>query len=281
MASPTAARVAVFMSTFQCRDWLPRAIASVIAQTYAPLDLYVVDDCSGDVDRDLLDRFPEVTFVRLRTQGGPYVADNLLLRLVPCDLVGFHDADDASEPDRFALQADFLDRTGADGCGCWCIHEDLNGDPVGFDVCPSADDLFEPAVRSRLPFHPASLYRRRVFDTLGGFDASTRFGADTEFIWRAHHRFALANVPRFLYRHLVRPSSLTLDRSTGIHRPAREAYRERLVRAAESLGDGEPLAGTLMTGAPVEFPSVDVIEWVRPRRGADALAAVPGLEIRS
>jgi hypothetical protein len=55
-------RMAVFMPTFQCRRWLPRAIEAVLGQTWRPLDLYVADDASGDAGdapERLLDPAPE------------------------------------------------------------------------------------------------------------------------------------------------------------------------------------------------------------------------------
>lgn len=58
-----SARVAVFMPTFRCREWLENAIASVVEQTWRPLDLYVVDDASGDLDRAVVTAFRQVTFI--------------------------------------------------------------------------------------------------------------------------------------------------------------------------------------------------------------------------
>jgi len=264
-------RIAVFMPTFQCREWLGNAIRSVVFQNCLDLDLYVADDGGGDVSDELLTAFPQVTFLRIKEQSGPYYANNLLLQIVDSEYVGFQDADDWSAPERFRVQAEFLEETGLDGCGTWCLHVDINGDPIGFDVCPGACDLLPAAVRVSAPFHPTGLYRRKVFDLLGGFDASTRFSGDSEFIWRAHREFSLANVPRFLYYRRVRPASLTQDSATGINRPAREAYCARIQAGINALGSANPAPGRLITGQPVEFPPLDCIDWIRPGCGNKTL----------
>jgi glycosyltransferase involved in cell wall biosynthesis len=263
------------MPTFRCREWIDSAIRSVVSQQLSNLDLYVADDGGSDVSDELLAEFPQVTFLRIRERRGPYHANNLMLQIVDSEYVGFQDADDWSAAERFSAQLSFLEKTGHDGCGAWCVHVDITCDPIGFDVCPGAFDLFPPAMRARVPFHPTSLYRRAVFDRLGGFDAGTSFAADSEFIWRAHRNFSLANVPKFLYYRRVRPSSLTQNADTGINRPSRAAYLAQIQVGIEALGlTGSPDPGTLATGAPVQFPPLHRIEWIRPGRGNQTLKQI-------
>jgi glycosyltransferase involved in cell wall biosynthesis len=262
------------MPTWKCREFLTRAISSVVRQTYSAVNLYVADDASGDLDSELMNRFPEVTFLEMRDQGGPYRIDNLLLSITESEYVAFHDADDCSVPYRFAAQITFLTGCRLDGCGSWCLHVDLNGDPVGFDSAPGQSGLPYKGAITSVVFHPATLYRRHVFDILSGFDTSTRFSADTEFIWRAHLNFSLANVAGFLYRRTVRPSSLTQNLLTGIHTPSREAYgnlvREKAIAIMEGR-DPPPAPGFLTTGRPVEFPEFDCVRWIRPGNGNTTL----------
>ena len=275
-------RIAVFMPTRNCRPWIRQAISSVVSQDYRELDLYVLDDGGTDVTDELLASFPTVTFLGTSEQRGPYNANNLLLQLVESEYIGFHDADDWSAGDRFSSQVAFLQQTGFDGCGCWCVHVDLNGDPSGFDVCPGASDLFSTAARTAVPFHPTALFRQRVFAELGGFDISTQFGADTEFLWRAHLRFALGNVFRFLYTRRLRPESLTLDSKTGIDRPARHAYMTHVMAGIAALIDSHanPPARMLVTGEPVQWPALDCIEWLRRGEGNRTLKPVTIPECR-
>lgn len=272
------ASVAVFMPTWKCRPWLRRAIESVLDQTWPRVDLYVADDGGDDVDGDLLRRFPEVTFLRLRERGGPYRIANLLLALTESDLVAFHDADDRSHPDRLAVEIAHLEESGLDGCGSWYRVLDLHGDPIGFATPPEdASGAMRRILGDQL-LHPTTIYRRGVFDRTVGFDRDTMFSGDTEFHYRASHSFALGNVQRFLYDRTVRPDSLTQDPPTAINSPAREAYMGAVRAAAQAVIDGAaepPAEGVDLLGRPVRRTSMDVVDWLRPGRGNATLRERP------
>jgi glycosyltransferase involved in cell wall biosynthesis len=265
-----APSVAVFMPTFRCRRWLPDAIASVLAQTWRPLDLYVVDDASGDVDADLADRFPEVTFVRVGHRLGPYGIDNLLLSVTASDSVAFHDADDRSKPDRIAAQVELMASLGLDGCGTWSLLTDVHGDPLGYETTPRDA---RKALRAGVPIgmaHPSTLLSRELLDKLVGFDASTLMSADCELHLRASLYFELGNVQRFLYSRRVHPESLTQHPETGIGSQARGAYLEPIRGRYMDIvlhGAPAPADGTALNGRPIERPDPEAIEWIRVGRG--------------
>jgi glycosyltransferase involved in cell wall biosynthesis len=264
------ARIAVFMPTWRCRAWLPRAIESVLAQTWPQVDLYVADDASGDVDAELEERFPTVTFLTLRERGGPFLISNLLLAITGSELVAFQDADDRSRPDRLAVQVDFLLDREYDACGSWCRHVDVWGDPVGFGTVPEHASL---ALRNRLVnlfFHPTALYRREALDHLGGFDVEASFSGDTELSFRACFSLELGNVQRFLYERTFLPDSLTQSAETGLGTPPRRAYLDAVRSAADAVRRGEappPAPGRTLTGRTIERPDPSCIARLRPGRG--------------
>jgi glycosyltransferase involved in cell wall biosynthesis len=263
-------RVAVFLPTWRCREWLPRAIRGILGQTWPQVDLYVADDAGGDVDEALEKQFPEVTFLTLRDQGGPYRIANLLLSLTESELVAFHDADDRSRPDRIAAQVDFLLDRELDACGSWCLLVDLYGDPIGFDTVP---EHASEALREQLGdsiLHPTTLWRREALDRLGGFDGATRFSGDTELFYRSLFTCELGNVQHFLYERTVWPGSLTQDAETGIHSPARTRYLEKVQETAEAVRTGElppPPRGLTLLGRPIPAVSPDLVQRLRPGQG--------------
>jgi glycosyltransferase involved in cell wall biosynthesis len=267
-------RIAVFMPTWHCRPWLPRAIRSVLAQKCPHVDLYVVDDAGDDVDEELLEHFPQVSFLRMRERSGPYRIANLLLCLTESGFVAFQDADDWSSPERLPTQLAFLREQGFDGCGTWSLLVDLHGDPMGFEVNPENASL---SMREQLNYallHPTGLYRRRVFDLLGGFDDTVRFGADSEFLYRAAFSVELGNVQRFLYRRTIRPEALTQASNTGFHSAQRTAYLERITAAAEARKAtlaSPPPPDTLLNGSTLSPPSLDTVDWIRPGQGQTTL----------
>jgi glycosyltransferase involved in cell wall biosynthesis len=227
--------------------------------------LYVVDDCSDDIDENLVAEFPDINFLRSKKQGGPYAIANALLALTDSEYVAFHDADDLAHPDRFMTQIAFLRAHQADACGSWCLLQDEDGDAVGFDTYPEdASESFRQGNCYPI-LHPTTLLTRKLMEKLRGFDSSRGFGADTEFLFRACLSARIRNVQSFLYRRLVRPDSLTQSRSTGFGSAARAAYVDELEGAAERVRSGRApfLAdGRLLTGEAVPSPLANLLEVI-------------------
>ncbi len=87
-----------------------RAIDSVLAQTYRPVELIVVDDGSTDGTRDVLARYGSEIEVLQQPHAGAYAARNLALRHARGELVAFIDSDDAWLPHRLARQVPLFAR---------------------------------------------------------------------------------------------------------------------------------------------------------------------------
>jgi glycosyltransferase involved in cell wall biosynthesis len=251
MATSSETYVVVCMPTANCRQWLHNAIESILRQRYSHLDLYVVDDDSGDVDETVIRQFPSVSFLRMARPSGPYAIDNMILRLTDSDFVAFQDADDRSHADRIGEQVAYLQQSGLDGCGTWSVNVDISGDPIGYHTPPEVLPAATERRQLEYLFHPTSMYRRGVVQALGGFDEHTFFGADTEFLFRCLCRYRLGNVPRLLYQRTVHPGSLTHRQDTGHASFLRKQYNAPLFQAIDGIIAGERMApspGYLLNG---------------------------------
>lgn len=260
----------VIVVTFNCRRWLRRSIESIRNQTYPHVDLIVADDASGDVDDEMLDAYPDVTFVRFADNRGPFRGLRHLWTMAGTPLVAFQDADDWSAPDRIEQQVDYLLARDLDGCGCWIRAVDLNGDPVGYETVPANASAALREARCHPAFHPTMLYRTVVLDALVDFD-DRRFGADTEFLYRACLMHHIGNVQRFAYGQTVRPSSLTQKPLAVSTRADRQRYRAALEREAERIREGHrppPEPGTSLLGKSLGEGYDVEFEWVRPALGS-------------
>ena len=258
----------VIIVTFNCRRWLVRSIESMLQQTYPHVDLVVADDASGDVDAELLDAYPDVTFVRFAENRGPFRGLRRLWTMAGTPLVAFQDADDWSTPHRIERQVDHLLVHDLDGCGCWIRAVDLNGDPVGYETVPANASAALREARCHPAFHPTMLYRTAVLDALVDFD-DRRFGADTEFLYRACLSHRIGNVQGFGYGQTVRPSSLTQQPLSADVRADRRRYRAALEREAERIRTGcrlPPEPGTTLLGDALDAGYDVAFEWVRPAR---------------
>lgn len=100
--------VSVIVPVFNRPDMLLASVASVISQTYRPIEVIVVDDGSTDgtpqVAMELASRYPGIVQVLRQENSGPGVARNAGLRRASGEFVQYLDSDDLLEPRKFEWQ---------------------------------------------------------------------------------------------------------------------------------------------------------------------------------
>ena len=201
--------VSVIVPFRDAERYLGEAIESVLAQTYRPLELLLVDDGSADggvgIASSRASMHAEVRLLRLPESRGPAAARNHGLAHARGDLITFLDADDAMLRERLAWQVRHL------------------AEHPRVDVVLSAEELvLEPdappeSVRRRHArgpgprFHTMSMMvRRNAFDRVGGFDPSYRVGEDLDWLFRASAAgLVVAKVDRVLTRHRLHRDNLS------------------------------------------------------------------------
>jgi glycosyltransferase involved in cell wall biosynthesis len=87
--------VSIIVDNYNYARFLPQSIESALAQTYARVEVIVVDDASTDGSRKVIERYAQrVMPVLLRTNGGQAASFNAGFRASRGDIVMFLDADD-------------------------------------------------------------------------------------------------------------------------------------------------------------------------------------------
>src|SRR5690606_26350807 len=122
MADPL---VSVIIPTFNRAQRLHVSVESVIAQTYRPIELLVIDDGSSDGTPEVFPPLEQkareagisTVFVR-KENGGCASARNLGLESASGALIAFLDDDDRWMPDKLARQVQRITETGATACCC-------------------------------------------------------------------------------------------------------------------------------------------------------------------
>lgn len=229
---PATPLVSVIMTVYNARPWLDAAIQSILGQSWASLELLVVDDCSSDGSREhirsLARQDSRVRPVWMLDNSGTYLAKNAALRLVRGDVVTFMDSDDTCTQDRLERQLAALREEGVVATTCNYERRTPDGQLVLNRGLPARQALISLMVR------------RSVLDDVGGFDA-VRHGADDEYFERiraVYGRPAHRNVDATLYHALLRDGSLSntpgsdylIDLSQNGELPtARGQYRERFL----------------------------------------------------
>lgn len=175
----------VIIPTYNRAALLERAVASLLRQRHeADLDILVVDDGSTDDTPALIAALCRdhagIRTVR-RDNGGVTAARNTgLANLLPgTDFLTFLDSDDVSPAGRFAAD---LPRFAADPGLDLTYGRMMLVDPID-------DAALAPAAGARtveiVGIHlSAAIFRRRVVDRVGPFDADFRQAEDTDYLLR-------------------------------------------------------------------------------------------------
>lgn len=166
-------KVSVIMACYNCAETLPKAIDSILAQTYENWVMICCDDGSKDNTLEVLnsykERYPE-KFVIIKNNGNrqlPYSL-NHCLKYVETELVARMDGDDWSTPDRFEKQVSFLK-----------AHPEY--DLVGTGVAVNdGKTQIASIIKTEIPTKETMLHQnafshatimtyKRVYDQLGGY----------------------------------------------------------------------------------------------------------------
>lgn len=173
--------VSVIICAFNAEKYLPAALASVRSQTYASLEIIVVDDASTDgTARHVLDvstEEPRLRLVRRSTNGGLAEARMTGLAEAEGRFVMFLDADDVALPEMVSKQlAPLLADEWAMGVASYAYYigeqetERLGVQRVGPTSRQSFLELYQA---KKLVFLPATtLCRRDLVLKAGGFRTS-------------------------------------------------------------------------------------------------------------
>lgn len=208
--------VSVIMPAYNVEPYVGDAIRSALAQTFTDFELIVVDDGSKDgtagVVKELARQDARIQLVQ-QANRGLAGARNSALRAARGAFFALLDSDDLWEPEFLAEQMAILSsRPDVDivtGNG-WCLGGAKNGQLA----LPCPDPRPVPDLATIIGDERAvfimSVFRRRVYTTIGSFDESMRSNEDYDFWLRAAVAgFTFARNDRPLGHYRIRTDSLS------------------------------------------------------------------------
>jgi glycosyltransferase involved in cell wall biosynthesis len=233
--------VSVVIPAFNAERFLGEALASVRAQTYAPVETIVVDDGSSDDTAEVARAHPGITLIE-QENSGPSTARNRGYAASSGELIAFHDSDDVMTPDKLTVQVGHMLENPT--VGCVLAEQELiveegaelpfwvEGTKVKTVMPPRPPELEdEPMV------HPMTMVvRRETFERVGDFDESMRAAEDFDWMLRAAEKeIEIARLPEVLLRRRVHPDSLTQNAAAsraGLFRAFKARIERHRARAA-------------------------------------------------
>ena len=208
---PPRPRVSVLMPAFNAERFLAHAVESVLAQTHEDLELVVVDDGSTDHTFELLQDYarkdPRVRPLRNTENLGIVRTRNRAFAEADPKSAFFAimDADDVCEPERLALQLDFLSaRPDHALVGGNLILIDEAGREIGRRVYPASHEQIVDVITRFNPIaQPTATVRRSAIDAVGMYDERYPRCQDYDLWMRVAGRFKVANLDAFTLRYRI------------------------------------------------------------------------------
>ncbi|CAM2066704.1 Glycosyltransferase [Sulfidibacter corallicola] len=226
-------KVSVVMTVFNRQDYLGQAVQSVLAQTFPDFELIIVDDGSTDASPLIAQRFAlrdsRIQFEARPHRGRiPALAD--AMELATGDYVGWVDSDDLLEPEALAETVRFLERHHHVGL-VYTDYLDIDdeGHVLGIGSRCRVPFSHHGLLRTFMTFH-FRLFRRSLFDQIGGLTDAVPMAEDYDFCLRASEVARFGRIRKPLYRYRKHANRVTdTHRLAQIH-GAKEAIRRALAR---------------------------------------------------
>ena len=107
--------VSIITPTYNCGHFIEETIRSVLSQTYTNWEMIIVDDCSTDDTRQIVEQFADDSRIKyhcLEHNSGAAVARNTALRIAKGRWIAFLDSDDIWLPEKLEKQIKFMEDNG-------------------------------------------------------------------------------------------------------------------------------------------------------------------------
>jgi glycosyltransferase involved in cell wall biosynthesis len=229
--------VAVVIPGHNAEAYIGETIESVMAQSFQQWTLLVVDDCSSDRTRSVVEAFaeqdPRISLIAHARNRGAAAARNTGAGATDSEYLLFLDADDVLEPDMLAATAGHLDRhPGTNAVYVRQSYLDATGKRLGDEpgrwpwarcVATRFWVAMVPDSEPTVPFESIYLVaaiipsiavvRRDAFDRIGRWDEE--FGQiceDTDFFLRLRLDGMIHFLPRVLVGYRQHPTQATVTK---------------------------------------------------------------------
>jgi hypothetical protein len=259
--------VSVIMPVFNGERTLHFAATSILCQSWRPLELIIVDDCSTDGTWPIMQRLAQlddrVRLRRNRVNVGPYVSKNLALSIAQGEYITCHDADDWAHPERIEKQVEAMTSDGNRFPAAFAglLRLDDSGAFTGFTRVGAISH--DGALRLA---HISCMFEASFMKEHVGYWDSVRFGADGEMLERLERILGdrLLKARQLSMLSLESLGSLTSDPLHGISKmsgasASRRAYRDEWRRWHAGLNAGNTRLPFPQDARRIEAPHVCVV----------------------
>jgi len=226
-------KISVIIPTYNRKHTLQRAIDSVLAQTFKPYEIIIVDDGSKDGTKEwLLQNYPSVQYIH-QPKNGVSSARNKGIQISQGSWIALLDSDDEWMPEKLESQSRFIE-VNRDSSFChtneiWIrngvrVNQMKKHKKYGGDIFKHCLDICRISPSS-------SIIKKDVFEEVGAFDESLTVCEDYDLWLRVTAKFNIL----FLDEPLIKKYGGHLDQLSRVPEGI-EQYRIRSLEKILSMG---------------------------------------------
>lgn len=222
--------ISVIIPVYNCAPYLEEAIESALTQTYAFIEIIVVDDSSTDHSREVAQSFKQVQY-HCQPHAGAGAARNYGVQLSKGSLVAFLDGDDIWHPDKLHTQMERM-----------TLHPDIQYSLTHFRC------FLEPGCEIPYGFRKEMLHqdtpgyitgtllvRREAFWDIGPFNPAFYPAEDVDWFCRAKDRGILGDmIPKPLLKKRVHGANI-MNNVDKNNQNLLWVLRQSIVRKAKAI----------------------------------------------
>lgn len=180
--------VSVIIPTYNSADLIERAVSSVLSQTFQDFEIIIVDDGSTDNTAQIISRLrkrdPRILYTYSSHSGGAARPKNIGIRMAKAPFIATLDADDEWYPKKLEKQIAILNnhsrpRLGYVTCFALYVYEEEKMKVI-YRVPRYKNVLQRILAHDYMGSGSGMIYKKEVFEKVGGFDENLRSGQDTE-----------------------------------------------------------------------------------------------------
>ena len=212
--------VDVIIPAYNAARFLPTAIESVMAQTFADWRILLVDDGSTDNTAELISPFihqlgPKLNYIR-QANSGVSAARNTAIRNSSAEFLALLDADDVWLPHRLTESLKCFENRPQVGLA-YGFNARINQEGAVVDTFARRQKHAEGKIAPyiyRLQVDLPTLtitFRRKCIDEAGLFDETMQVTEDRDLWFRIASRYEVALVPSVIAHYRLLPSSATTN----------------------------------------------------------------------
>lgn len=251
--------ISVVIPTHNRSQLVKRAITSALAQTYADLELIVVDDASTDDTKETVETFsdPRIHYIRHEVNLHASASRNTGIKYAQGKYLAFLDDDDEWHASKLLVQLKLIEAS-SPKVGlvyCWLNFVDPDGNVISKRHPTIRGDVFLDVLdMQRLGNISTVLIRQHIAEEIGGFDETLLRGNDGDFIRRVCQTYHVDLVPEVLVTMHIGHAYQRITRSdeTGI-RNAIFSEEVKLRKFAKILDEYPKRSATIYTSIALHY----------------------------